>query len=209
MGGMMVPKSAIKYILLQRGDCRGTDPAQLFRDEMTKEMKSIVPHIDCEKIESVLDIGCGVCGIDARLAAILHFAHFWLFDKSEITQVRQRYGVAPQDRFYTSFDAARELMLSNGVPEDRFEFCVAPGWIKRCERKFDLVLSLISWCFHYPVEKYLDDVDRVTRPGSTIILDIRVAKPYRKALEKRFGKAREIEGVEKVHKATRLLMVKP
>ena len=43
----------------------------------------------------------------------------------------------------------------------------------RVEAKFDLVLSLISWGFHYPVETYLARVHEILRPGGHLIMDVR------------------------------------
>jgi len=50
----------------------------------------------------------------------------------------------------------------------------------------DLVVSLISWGFHYPVPVYLDQVRALLRPGGRVILDVRKETDGRAQLEARF-----------------------
>jgi hypothetical protein len=42
---------------------------------------------------------------------------------------------------------------------------------------FDLVISLGSWCFHYPPATYLDAIFGRCRPGGVLILDVRKQQP--------------------------------
>lgn len=40
----------------------------------------------------------------------------------------------------------------------------------------DLVISLVSWGFHFPVSTYLDQVHDLLREGGRLILDLRKRK---------------------------------
>ena len=46
-------------------------------------------------------------------------------------------------------------------------------------RPVDLILSLHSWGFHYPISVYLDSVIKVLAPNGKIIIDIRRGKRVR------------------------------
>ena len=50
----------------------------------------------------------------------------------------------------------------------------------------DVVISIISWGFHYPVSTYLEDVHEALVPGGVAILDIRNGTDGVAALRRRF-----------------------
>ncbi len=65
----------------------------------------------------ILDVGCGIAGIDALLHQ--HYRRdpalrFSLLDRTQIDP-RLRYGFAGHGDFYNSLEVARELLIANGV----------------------------------------------------------------------------------------------
>jgi SAM-dependent methyltransferase len=52
-------------------------------------------------------------------------------------------------------------------------------------QKFDLVVSLIAWGFHFPLTVYLDEVLHNLRPGGRIIVDVRTGGEGETALDAR------------------------
>lgn len=57
----------------------------------------------------------------------------------------------------------------------------------------DLVFSLVSWGYHYPVTDYLEDACALLRPGGTLILDVRTGTDGREKIETTLGKTRVLQ----------------
>lgn len=123
----------------------------------------------------VLDVGCGVAGIDVLL--FQHYRRdagimFSLLDRTQ-TDARLRYGFADQGEFYNSLEVARELLIANGVSAGRIQLIPAQEGYIVPVHQVDLALSLRAWGFHFPVETYLPAVMRAMRPGAWLIIDVR------------------------------------
>ncbi|CAN5574866.1 hypothetical protein BH23CHL2_BH23CHL2_31160 [soil metagenome] len=149
---------------------------------------------------AILDIGCGVGGIDVLLDR--HYRPrqplIYLLDRTE-TSRRIYYLMRRRPAFYNSLVVARDLLRSNGIPEERIHLVAATDRfdIPVKGRKFDLIISLLSWGFHYPVESYLDQAaDRLTDTGR-IILDIRRGTGGVDVLRRRFASVEVVWESEK------------
>ena len=69
---------------------------------------------------------------------------------------------------------ARELLLSNGLARDRVVLLEADGSGHfDVNHKLDLIVSLRSWGFHYPIPVYLERVVANMADGGVLITDIR------------------------------------
>jgi len=218
MSQVTVPNEALKYILLQRTAyqhftktfaCRALSrvfpsladrcavamearlkPARiraLYEDDMEKEYLSIRDHLPAA-CASILDIGCGVAGIDVFLAR--HYLNappvFYLLDKTRMER-SVFYGFKPRGAFYNSLDVAKSLLVRNGVPEKNIH--LAPATDDNdiaVSRPVDLIISLISWGFHYPVETYLDKAHAVLADKGSLILDVRTGTNGIEALKSKF-----------------------
>ena len=138
---------------------------------------------------AILDIGCGVAGIDAMLAR--HYAQlgkhidFYFLDKTEINE-KVYYGLEKTASYYNSLDVARNLVSANGVESKRIHTQEVSGSPIFPGTQFDVVISLISWGFHYPVETYLNEVNTLLKPGGKLIIDIRKGTGGNKQLEAKF-----------------------
>lgn len=161
---------------------------RLFSKDMEREYKSIKKYIP-ENPSSILDIGCGVAGIDIKLFS--HYKEkgqepdFYLLDKTEIND-KIYYGLENKAAFYNSLEVARGLLTANGVSDDKVHTQEATGLPVFPDKKFDLIISLVSWGFHYPVETYLNEVYELLKPGGLLIVDIRKGTEGEKLLEKKF-----------------------
>ncbi len=197
---MIIPDSALPYIRLQRGDCRVEDLRADFTNRMLAEYVSMVPFLPV-RCARLLDVGCGICGIDVHLWKCYPAVKLCLFDRDETGKAGGRYGFHEGNRFYSSWVAARELLEANGVPRGSTRFLDAPGWLPSAPaRYFDLIISLASWGFHYPISTYLADVVRTARPGATVIVDVRRGTPGVSDLSAVLDDVREIPGIEKAHR---------
>ena len=98
--------------------------------------------------KTILDIGCGVAGID-----ILLYRHYsnsvdtlLLLDKEGISK-EIYYDYHGTSAFYNSLAVAKEFLIANGVPPTKIiaSDVDADGFPKG--NVFDIILSLISWGF--------------------------------------------------------------
>jgi hypothetical protein len=128
---------------------------------------------------SIMDIGCGMAGIDVLLSR--HYDHvptFVLYDKSAVDNTRSKVGFQLAKNFaaYHSHELAMSLLAANDVPLKNFA-CIDAS-VEHIPRNFpfDVVISLLSWGFHYPIDTY-------TPNAKLVIADIRKGTNGRALLE--------------------------
>lgn len=128
----------------------------------------------------ILDIGCGMAGIDVFLAK--HYgkgARITLCDKQGLSKkINAGFNPRAEDfAHYHDFAAAIALLKANKVPFNRIDRCIDLHQDPFPEDEFDVVISLLSWGFHYPISTY--------RPKSAgvVIADIRRGTDGEKELE--------------------------
>ena len=112
-------------------------------------------------VSRILDIGGGMSGISVPLCRAYPGAVVTIMDGSDDAPRMLR-----QDKTFSSRAAAREFLAANNTPCD-FEV----------KGKYDLVLSLRAWCFHIPIDDYLQTVMTHTYNTSRLIVDVRVGTP--------------------------------
>jgi 16S rRNA G1207 methylase RsmC len=132
------------------------------------DIKSYLPL----KTKNILDIGCGIGGIDIFLSKHYNSPEttFYCLDKTQSDNIY--YGFKEKAAFYNSLDVAREFLSLNGIKNICTLSANDNNTIETNE-KFDLILSLISWGFHYPVETYLFQAYTHLQVDGHMIIDIR------------------------------------
>lgn len=219
-----IPDSATKYILFQRTRCitltnillfkvlrklvpsfnynrmvefeaklRSTKIKAMYLTVMESEYLSIKESLP-DNCSRVLDIGCGVAGIDLFLNQ--HYLNseleFFLLDKNRIED-NVYYDYEAKGAFYNSLGIAREILVNNGMDKNKVHLIEATTNNSiEIDEGIDLVLSLVSWGFHYPVSIYLDKVYDLLNEEGTLILDIRKNTDGLELLTQRFGGYRVI-----------------
>ena len=180
--------------LMRRVERRRRDKiARAFSDGLARDLESLQPYLP-DRAASVLDIGCGLGGIDILLYR--HYApdspSLALLDREGVS-TELFYGYEEEAAHYTSLSEARRLLEQNGVPRGAITTWNADRDGYPVGHRFDLIISLISWGFHYPLGTYLDEVRRTLAEGGTLILDVQEDSGAEKAL----GVLGEVEIVEK------------
>jgi hypothetical protein len=152
---------------MHRTHLRG-DLKTLYATDVAQDYEMLRPHLP-PRACALLDIGCGMAGIDVLLARHYDDPAIHLLDGTGHTDVRILFHpvMAP----YNSMPVARRLLELNEVPAERiFEWPPDPAAaVPAC----DLVISLLSWGFHYPVGTYLALVEQALKSGGRLILDVR------------------------------------
>jgi hypothetical protein len=142
---------------------------------MHREFKSIVDWLP-ERPQKIVGIGPGVAGLEAYIAKYLESEEiipvFFLVDQSRVDDVY--YGFHERAAVYNSLDIAAQLLVDNGHPIENV-ICVEGSSSSDVTsiREVDLITSLISWGFHYPVETYIDFAIAALSPQGRLILDVR------------------------------------
>ncbi len=166
---------------------RNAQIRSLYAEDISGEFSRIRSHLpnSCSRI---LDIGCGVAGIDVFLSRYYNNdVDIYLLDKSTVSD-RVYYLYEERGAFYNSLGVAKELLISNGIDKSRVTTLEAtPSSDIDIDAPLDLVISLISWGFHYPVATYLDRVHALLRVGGRLILDVRKGQGGEKLIGERFG----------------------
>lgn len=149
---------------------------------------------------AILDVGCGLGGID-----VLLFDHyqrdpdlrFFLLDRTQIGG-QIDYGYRDRADFYNSFEMTRAVLTGNGVPASSVTTLEARDDAGiDLPQQVDLVISLISWGFHYPVATYLDRTYGLLKPGGRLILDVRKDTGGLEEIEAKYGNATVISNEKK------------
>lgn len=141
-----------------------------YYDVMEKEFFTFSDKLE-NKYNNVLDIGCGIAGIDCILSKKINIGEICLLDKSGIAD-ELYYGFEEGAANYNSLVLAKKNLVANGVDKDKVK-TVDINKEKFPEQKFDLIISLISWGFHYPVGTYIKEVKACLSNDGMLILDIR------------------------------------
>lgn len=119
----------------------------------------------------VADIGAGT-GINDLFLARDYGTRVTMIDIEETDE--QYHGWAASGAGYASLAAARALLEENGVaPADIMTInpLITPGAVDTVSP--DLVTSLYSCGFHYPIDDYLSLCQRALENGGAVILDLR------------------------------------
>jgi len=201
---MQIPDTAIKYILFQRTAYLRFPKKKLYRlakkilffsiyDQLVnvealigKERVRTLYELDMQNeynlikdylpvsCTSILDIGCGVAGIDVFIHQ--HYKNdtrFYLLDKTR-TERRVYYGFKQKGAFYNSLSVAKDLLCLNGVPESNIKLLETTDTNEiNIHEQIDLIISLASWGFHYPVSVYLEKTYELLSDNGKLILDTR------------------------------------
>jgi hypothetical protein len=153
---VLIPEECLGWIKIQRPDCD-------YLNSIEQDFKEIEPHLP-ERVDSILDIGCGMAGIDVYLKRKFPNASLSLLDgDGKFPMYNYRANCPP----YSSRKAAESLLTANGVKVDRWHDVGTQE-----ELKADLIVSLLSWGFHYPLGTY--------KVSGFCIADLRKAKENRR-----------------------------
>lgn len=195
---MIITKQMEQYIKLQRTGYGEADTAKCFEKDIYKDLLSIRPHLP-KSCKRILDIGCGIGGIDLYLYN--HYkglCNLHLLDYSK-TSEQIYYGYKQTGAAYNSLHLTRQFLEVNEVsPDDIYTHDADCGFPLD---SYDLIISLLSCGFHYPVEIYLDKIKQAK--AGIVILDIRKHSNQMELLKSNFA---SVEVVADYSKCERILI---
>lgn len=120
----------------------------------------------------ILDIGAGVGGYHRKWISETHYnCNLYLMDNSEFNFRALAYGHGESDRYYNSLSLAKKFLshLENAkVVISTIE--IKKEYPRELPDSLDLIISFISWGFHYPLEEYWSAMIKKMRSRSSLIL---------------------------------------
>ena len=135
---------------------------------------------------NILDIGCGLAILDIFLAQNYEKPNFFLIDKNKV-DLKIKYGFSKNYESYNNLNETKKILLANNILNEQIFLKNAEENIDISE-KIDLVLSLKSMAFHYPLENYLELFNKVCDENTEFIFDFSSEKYNETELEKYFSK---------------------
>ena len=171
-----------------------------------KEIELIKNYLP-KKPENIMDIGCGLGIIDIFLNEIYNNQpNFFLLDKNRIDK-KIKYGFELDYEGYNDLKETRNLLVNNNVSIDSINTIDVEKEFK-IDAKIDLVISLKSMGYHYPIDQYLRLFQTCCDENTFFIFDISV-EHYNESLIKRHFQSVEVIYEEKnIHSLKRLLCKK-
>ena len=147
---------------------------------------------------NVMDIGCGLGIINIYLNKIYkNDMNFFLLDKNKVDK-KIKYGFSKNYESYNDLNETKNLLISNGIEKNCIHLFDAEKQIK-IDRKIDLVISLKSMGYHYPIEIYLKLFKKCCTPETIFIFDVSENYFNEDFLKKNFGFCHVVYEEKSIH----------
>lgn len=179
---MVIPNTCVEWIEKQR-----TRNIR-FEDVISHDFELIKPYMPavCKKI---IDIGCGIGGIDVLISE--HYKNDIQIDLFDFPEQNEQYNEKIQYGFndkylgYNSFDQTEKFLKANGITKYNL-IDASYGSLPFYTDEYDIVISLLSCGYHYPVKTYIEGIVDIISTKGILILDIREGTDGIKEVEKYF-----------------------
>jgi len=130
------------------------------------QIKSYFPRTN----NNILSIGCGVGGLEYFFSSIKHLTMLDLIDRNFVSK-KIIYGFnILNTEGYNNLDCTRDFLISNRFPKKKFKIFDYDK-DKLPQKKYDLIISLLSLDFHYPFSIYKNYIKKVSTSHTVLILD--------------------------------------
>lgn len=151
---------------------------EFYANRVHEEYIQLKPWLP-DKATRIVDIGCGLAGIDVHLARHYPRAMIDLVD-GQGDHSNRVMGYNDGTQPWANVGLAVQLVEANAPgAKVRGNLADPNALFERC----DLMLSFKSWAHHYPVQRYLPLAKRSVVKGGTVILDIRSGTDGKQQLE--------------------------
>ena len=171
-----------------------------------KEIELIKNYLPI-KAKNIMDIGCGLGIINIYLNKVYNNEpNFFLLDKNRIDKVI-KYGFSSDYESYNDLKETKSLLLNNNIESKSIHIFDVEKDIK-INSKIDIVISLKSMGYHYPIDQYLNLFSTCCDENTTFIFDV-FKEYYNESLFKRYFDTLDVIYEEKsIHSLNRLFCTK-
>ena len=175
---------------------------ELFQKEI-KLIKNYLP----KKAENIMDIGCGLGIINIFLNKIYNNqTNFYLLDKNKIDKVI-KYGFSSDYESYNDLKETRNLLINNDIKPSSINTLDVEKDFK-IDAKIDIVISLKSMGYHYPIDQYLRLFQTCCDENTSFIFDVSEGYYNESLFKKHFESVDVIYEEKSIHSLKRLLCTK-
>ena len=178
------------------------DLEEITENLFKKELDTIKDYLP-KNINNIMDIGCGLGIINIFLNQFYHNKpNFYLLDKNRVDK-KIKYGFDKNYESYNDLSETKNLLTKNSInSQSLFVFDVE----KKIEikKKIDLVISLKSMGYHYPLENYLDFLKTCCTQETTFIFDMSEGYFKESLIKDYFEEIKVIYKEKNVHSLVRL-----
>ena len=155
------------------------------------------------KAENIIDIGCGLGIINIFLNKIYNNkTNFYLLDKNRIDS-KIRYGFSSNYESYNDLNETKKLLVDNNISKDNIQTINVESEII-IDQKIDLVISLKSMGYHYPLDEYLGLFNDCCKKDTTFIFDVTEGYYDKSLLKKYFEEVEIIYEEKSIHSLKRV-----
>ena len=121
--------------------------------------------------ENIMDIGCGLGIINIYLNEFFEKKPvFFLLDKNRVDR-KIKYGFSSNYESYNDLNETKNILLNNNIDTNRINlFDVEKQFL--ITKKMDLVISLKSMGYHYPINTYIELLRNCCTKDTVFIFDI-------------------------------------
>lgn len=170
----------------------------LFKKEFDT-FKNFLP----KNLDNIMDIGCGLGIIDILLNNYYkNEINFYLLDKNKI-DVKIKYGFSRNYESYNSLKETQNLLLKNDINIDQLNIFDVDRKIE-INKKIDLVISLKSMGYHYPIDIYIKLLKNCCDANTIFIFDVSEGYLNNNSFKKYFEFINIIYEENSVHSLKRL-----
>ena len=171
---------------------------KLFKKEFQTLENFLPPNL-----KNVLDIGCGLGIINIFLnQKYKNELDFYLLDKDRVDN-SIKYGFNENYESYNDLNETKILLTANGVNKEKI-FIYDVDHKININSKIDLVISLKSMGYHYPLENYFDLLQRVSTNETEFIFDVTDGRYDSDTIKKYFLNFKVIYEEKSLHPLKRL-----
>ena len=135
-----------------------------------KEFETFKKYLP-NSVENIMDIGCGLGIINIYLNEFFEKKPvFFLLDKNKVDR-KITYGFSSNYESYNDLNETKNILLDNNIDTScMYLFDVEKQFV--ITKKMDLVISLKSMGYHYPINTYIELLRNCCTKDTVFIFDI-------------------------------------
>ena len=143
---------------------------KITEDLFYKEFETFKNYIP-NSAENIMDIGCGLGIINIYLNEFFEKKPvFFLLDKNKVDR-KITYGFSSNYESYNDLNETKNILLNNNIDTNRINlYDVEKQFL--ITKKMDLVISLKSMGYHYPINTYIELLRNCCTKNTVFIFDI-------------------------------------
>ena len=153
--------------------------AKKYHDVMLKEFSTIEKFIKIED-KSFLSIGGGVGGLELIINQNFKNNDYYFIERNYISKkVRYGWGGMDNEEAYNDLNLQKTFLKINEMNENQINIFDYDNE-NLPEKKFDVIISLLSLDYHYDFNLYVEYLKKVSKENTKIIFDTIRAEHFKK-----------------------------